>query len=146
MSNAIIWMDARGAPFVKKIVDGAFKVEGYAPGKLFKWLQLTSCVPGLAGKDSIAHILYLKHTHPDVYQQTYKFLEPVDYIGLRLTCQMAASYNSVILHWMTDNRHINDISYDDTLIKSSSIDPAKLSALKPTNSILGQLLPNVARE
>ena len=146
LTNAIIWMDARGAPFVKKIVDGAIKVEGYAPGKLFKWLQLTGGVPGLAGKDPIAHILYLKHAHPDIYQHTYKFLEPVDYIGLRLTGQMSASYNSIILHWMTDNRRINDIPYDDTLIKISTIDHAKLPALKPVNSILGKLSTKIARE
>ena len=146
LTNAIIWMDARGAPFIKQIVEGVVKVEGYAPGKLFKWLQLTGGVPGLAGKDSIAHILYLKHAHPDIYQRTYKFLEPVDYIGLRLTGQMAASYNSIVLYWLTDNRNINEIPYDEALIKISTVDRAKLPALKPANSILGQLLPGIARE
>ena len=146
LANAIIWMDARGAPFIKKIVEGAVKVEGYAPGKLFKWLQLTGGVPGLAGKDSLAHILYLKRAHPEIYQRTHKFLEPVDYIGLRLTGQMSASYNSIVLHWMTDNRHINDIPYNDALVRISTIDRAKLPALKPANSILGQLLPDIAQE
>ena len=146
LANAIIWMDARGAPFVKQVVDGMVKVEGYAPGKLFKWLQLTGGVPGLAGKDSIAHILYLKNSHPDIYKRTHKFLEPVDYIGLRLTGQMAASYNSIVLHWLTDNRRINKIPYDDFLVKLSTIDPTKLPALKPVNSVLGQLLPDIARE
>lgn len=146
LSNAIIWMDARGAPFIKQISKGALNVEGYAPGKLYKWLHLTGGVPGLAGKDSIAHILYLKHTHPDIYQCTYKFLEPVDYIGLRLTGQMAGSYNSIILHWLTDNRNINGITYNDSLIKISTVEPAKLPALKPANSILGQLQPDIARE
>ena len=93
--NAIIWMDARGAPFVQQIAEGIVNIEGYAPKKLFKWLQLTGGVPAHAGKDSIAHILYLKHEQPDIYQRTYKFLEPVDYIGLRLTGQMAASFNSI---------------------------------------------------
>ena len=32
LSNAIIWMDALGVPFVQKIVDGALKVEEYALG------------------------------------------------------------------------------------------------------------------
>ena len=51
-----------------------------------------------------------------------------------------------MLHWLTDNRNINDIPYDNYLIKSSTIDRAKLPALKPANSILGPLLPEVARE
>jgi len=146
LSNAVIWMDSRGAPFIKKMVDGAVKLEGYAPGKLFKWIQLTGGIPGLAGKDPTAHILYLKHAHPDIYQRTHKFLEPVDYLGLLLTGQMAATYNSIILYWVTDNRRINDISYNDSLIKASAIDRAKLPALKPVNSILGPVLPEIARE
>jgi len=146
LHNAIIWMDSRGAPLIKQMVAGALNLEGYAPAKLFKWLQLTGGVPGLAGKDSIAHILYLKHTHPEVYQRTHMFLEPVDYIGLRLTGRMAASFNSIVLHWLTDNRNINNIPYNEAIIKTSKIDRAKLPALKPANSILGPLLADVASE
>jgi len=146
LSNAIIWMDARGAPFIKKTVEGAINIEGYAPGKLLKWIQLTGGIPGRAGKDPIAHILYLKHVHPDIYRRTYKFLEPVDYLGLRLTSQMAASFNSTILNWVTNNRDINNIFYDKTLINFSTIDPAKLPDLKPPNSILGTLSAEIARE
>jgi xylulokinase len=146
LSNAIIWMDARGAPFIKQIAMGMINVEGYAPEKLYKWLQLTGGVPAQAGKDPIAHILYLKHEHADLYNRTYKFLEPVDYIGMRLTGQMAASYNSIVLHWLTDNRDIHNIPYNDSLITISTIDRAKLPILKPVNSVLGSLSPDIARE
>jgi xylulokinase len=146
LGNAIIWMDARGAPFIKQITEGFLNVEGYAPEKLYKWLQLTGGIPAQAGKDPIAHILYLKHEHADLYNRTYKFLEPVDYIGMRLTGQMAASFNTIVLHWLTDNRDINNIPYNDTLIRISTIDRAKLPTLKPVNSVLGYLSPDIARE
>jgi xylulokinase len=146
LSNAIVWMDARGAPFIQQICQGALNVEGYALGKLYKWLQLTGGTPARAGKDPIAHILYLKHAQPDLYRRAYKFLEPVDYLGLRLTGQMAASFNSIVLHWVTDNRNINHIPYNDGLIKISKIDRAKLPDLRPANSILGPVTREVARE
>ncbi len=146
LANAIIWMDSRGAPFVKKIANGVLKVEGYAPGKLFRWIQLTGGIPAHAGKDPVAHILYLKHAHPEIYHRVYKFLEPVDYIGLRLTGQFAASFPSITLHWLTDNRKIEDIVYDDKLVNMSTIEREKLPDLKPANSILGPLLPEIAQE
>lgn len=146
LANAIIWMDSRGAPFVKQIADGVLKVEGYAPGKLFRWIQLTAGIPAHSGKDPIAHILYLKHSHPETYQRTYKFLEPVDYIGLLLTGRMAASFPSITLHWLTDNRKIEDIDYDDKLVKVSTIERVKLPNLKPANAILGPVLPEIAKE
>jgi xylulokinase len=146
LSNAIIWMDSRGAPYINKILDGPLKIQGYALQKLLKWIQRTGGIPATAGKDPIAHILYLKHVHPEVYQCAYKFLEPVDYLGLRLTGYFAASYNSITAHWLTDNRNVTNIRYDRDLIKFTTMDPEKLPALKPTNGILGTLRVDIARE
>jgi xylulokinase len=59
---------------------------------------------------------------------------------------MAASFDSITLHWLTDNRDIRNIRYDDELIKHSTIDRAKLPDLKPSNSILGLIRPEIAHE
>jgi len=146
LANAIIWMDARGAPYIDPILGGPLKVQGYAPQKIVKWIYKTGGGPATSGKDPTAHILYLKHVHPEIYQRTYKFLEPVDYLGLRLTGHFAASYNSITMHWLTDNRNINNIQYDRDLVKLSTIDPGKLPVLKPTNAILGTLRAEIAHE
>ena len=145
IGNAVIWMDSRGAPHIRKIADGFPKVEGYGLSKILNWIRLTGGAPGNSGKDPIAHILYLKDAQPDVYQRTYKFLEPMDYIGLRLTGQFAASFNSITLHWVTDNRDIQKVTYHDGLIKLAGIDRAKLPDLKPANAILGTLRLDIAR-
>jgi xylulokinase len=130
LSNAIIWMDSRGAPYITQAMDGAFKVEGYALAKILKWIRLAGGAPGNAGKDPTAHILYFKQAHPELYQRTYKFLEPIDYIGLKLTGKFAASFNSIVLHWVTDNRNINNIFYDESLIKLAGLDRDKLPDLR----------------
>lgn len=146
LGNAVIWMDSRGEPFIRKMADGLVKVADFAIGKLFKWIQVTGGLPTSAGKDPIAHILYLKYVHPEIYQRAYKFLEPIDYIGLLLTGKFAASVNSIVLHWVTDNRNINNIKYDESLIHLSGIDRAKLPDLHPANAVLGPLLPHITKE
>jgi xylulokinase len=105
LGNAVIWMDSRGGRQVQQIAGGALNIQGYSPVKLFQWIRLTGGAPAIAGKDPIAHILYLKQTQPDIYRQAFKFLEPIDYLGLRLTGRFAASFDSISLHWMTDNRN-----------------------------------------
>jgi xylulokinase len=145
LGNAIIWMDSRGAAQISQMVGGRLTIQGYTPGKLFKWIQRTGGAPAIAGKDSIAHILHLKQNHPEQYQRTFKFLEPIDYIGLRLTGNFAASFDSIALHWLTDNRDINHVKYDDGLIRISTLDRSKLPDLQPANSTLGPLHPDVAR-
>lgn len=146
LANAVIWMDSRGAPFIQKISAGFPMVEGYALHKALNWIRLTGGAPGRAGKDPLAHILYLKETRPELYARAYKFLEPVDYIGLRLTGQFAASFNSITLHWVTDNRDIQAVKYHDGLLRLAGIEREKLPDLKPANALLGTLHPQVAHE
>ena len=146
LMNAIIWMDSRGAPHVKRMAGGAVSFEGYGIPKLMRWVRLTAGCPGNSGKDSIAHILWLKHEKPELYRQTYKFLEPKDYINLRLTGKFCASYDSITLHWVTDNRNLSKVTYDDRLLQISTLDRDKLPELKRAVDVLGNLCPQAAAE
>ncbi len=143
LGNAVIWMDSRGAPYIRQMAGGP--LSGYAPAKLLKWIRLTAGAPAIAGKDPIAHILYLKHNRPEIYRRAHKFLEPIDYIGFRLTGRMAASFDSITLHWLTDNRDISSVKYDDGLIRLAGLDRSLLPDLQPANSILGPLHADAAR-
>jgi len=146
LMNAMIWLDSRGSRYVKDISDGFIKIEGYGITKLQRWLRLTGGAPSHSGKDSLAHILYIKNELPHIYEKTYKFLEPKDYINLRLTGRFAASYDSITLHWVTDNRDIHDIGYDDTLIRMSTIDRNKLPDLRHAVDSLGLIKKEVDDE
>jgi xylulokinase len=146
LMNAIIWLDSRGSNYMHKITDGPIKVEGYSVEKLYRWIRLTGGAPSHSGKDPIAHILYIKHKLPEIYQQTYKFLEPKDYINLRFTGRFAAAFDSITLHWVTDNRDISNITYDDKLLKISSIERDKLPDLKRAVDVLGPIQDKVADE
>ena len=84
-------MDTRGGPYARDIADGWPKVAGYNAPKLARWVRLTAGAPTLSGVDGLGHVLFVKHARPDVYSRTYKFLEPMDYLNLRLTGRMAAS-------------------------------------------------------
>jgi xylulokinase len=146
LGNAIIWMDSRGGPHLLRRTRGLVNIHGFSPAKLWKWIRLTAGAPAIGGKDPIAHILFLQHEQPELYRRTHKFLEPVDYIGLRLTGCVAASFDSITLHWVTDNRDIANVHYDDGLVKLAGLDRAKFPDLQPANSILGPLRADIARQ
>lgn len=143
---ALIWMDSRGAPYLRRAVGGPLRVQGYGPRKLLRWLRLTGGAPAHSGKDPIAHILYLKHERPEIYRAAATFLEPKDYVNFLLTGRRAASFDSITLHWVTDNRDARRVRYDDELLALAGIDRAKLPELLPGDSLLGPLLPGPAAE
>ena len=144
---AIIWMDSRGASAVREKVRGAaVNIQGYAPSKLARWVRKTGAIPSLSGKDPVGHIHFLRDQRPDVYRASSVFLEPVDYLNLRLTGLPRASHDSITAHWVTDNRDINDIRYDDGLIELAGLERGKLPDLVPTGSVLGGLSVGAAEE
>ena len=146
LMNAVNWMDTRGAPHVRRIIGGWPRIQGYGLGKLLTWVRLTGGAPTHSGKDSIAHILYIKAERPDVYRATCKFLEPKDYLNLLLTGEFAASYDSINLHWLTDNRDIAHIRYDARLLSLAGIAPEKLPVLKHATEVLGVLTTDAAEQ
>jgi len=146
LMNSIIWMDSRGAEYAQKLMHGPIRVDGYGIGKALKWVRLTGGGPSPSGKDSISHILYIKNKLPEIYKKTYKFLEPKDYLNLYFTGKMVASYDSITVHWITDNRDINNVKYSDELIRITGVDKAKLPDLIPANSQLGTIKKELADE
>lgn len=144
LMNAVHWMDARGAPYTREITSGFPRVAGYGLLRLVRWLRLSGGAPTHTGADVLAHILYIKRQRPDLYQRTYKLLEPADYVNLRLTGRFAASYGTIFPYLLTDNRDNLRIDYSDSLIRLSGVDRDKLPDLVPVDAVLGPLLRQVA--
>jgi xylulokinase len=142
--DAIIWMDSRGAPYVRRVIGGPVKVQGYGVDKLARWLRATAGIPAQSGKDSLAHILWLKHEEPGTYQRAHRFLEPKDWLNAQLTGRLAASFDSIALHWVTDNRDPDRIRYDPALLRLAGIDQSRLPELLAATDILGPLSPGPA--
>jgi xylulokinase len=146
LMNAVIWLDMRGARYVAELAGGPIKIEGYNPVKLTQWIRMTGGAPALTGKDPIGHILLIRNEYPEIYRQTHKFLEPKDYINFCLTGKYAASFDSITLHWSTDNRDINNIAYSEKLLKLATLEQDMLPDLKQSIDILGPLKKEIANE
>jgi len=147
LGNAIIWMDSRGAPYLGDITaSGPVRVDGFGPVRVRRWVSSTGGAPSGAGKDPIAHILYLRHEEPERYAAAAMFLEPKDYINLRLTGRAVASYDSIALHWITDNRDPDAVDYDDTLLDYVGLTRDRVPPLVHATEIIGGLSPAAAAE
>jgi xylulokinase len=143
---AIIWMDSRGNRVVGKQMAGRLNAFGYDIRKLQRWIRLTGGAPSHSGKDPTAHILWIRDNEPDVYRATHKFLEPVDWLNHRLTGTFAASFDSIVVHWVTDNRAVDRVHYDEGLLHMAGLDRSKLPDLVPSATVMGTLHPDAARQ
>ncbi len=147
LMNSIIWMDTRGSKYIAEVYKSIFQVSGYPLFKILKLLKITGGAPGFSGKDPTAHILLIKNEFPEIYEKTYMFLEPQDFINLKLTGKFATTPGTVHLHWLTDIRDINNVHYSKKLFKMFKLDPEKFpKELKNSTDVLGPLKKEVADE
>jgi xylulokinase len=147
LHRAMSWIDMRGAEVIRRRAGNRmFSVSGYDPVKLLHWINRTGGAPALSGKDPAGHMAFIQETWPAIYDRTYKFLNTLDYMNLRLTGRFVATVDSILTSWVTDNRNADNIHYDRKLIAQSGIDPEKLPEIVRCTDVLGPLCSSAAEE
>ena len=144
IGNAILWMDMRGARHLQKQLNGWINMGGAGLSKIFRFVRLTGGMPSMTGKDPAAHMLLIRDAMPDIYARTYKFLNVLDYMNLRLTGEFVATYDSILTSWVTDNRDPDKIRYDASLTRALGIDREKLPEIVPCTKVIGDLRSEIA--
>ena len=97
----------------------------------------------MTGKDPAGHMLFIRDTQPELYARTYKFLNVLDYLNLRLTGRFVATFDSILTSWVTDNRDPDSVHYNTGLISTLGLDPAKLPELVTCSEVIGTLKKDV---
>ncbi len=140
----VMWTDTAGEPHSRAVVAGP--VQGYRPVALATWIRHSGGVPSTSGADPIGHMLHLEHDRPEVAARARWYLEPVDYLTMRFTGTAAATHMSMTAAWLTDNRHLERLQYDEVLVRRAGVDAAKLPPLVATGSVVGTVSPEVAAD
>jgi xylulokinase len=144
LMNCILWMDMRGAGPLRRQFRGMVNVNGASLPRVARWIRLTGGMPSMTGKDPAGHMLLVRDRFPEVYERTYRFLNVLDYMNLRLTGRFVATHDSILTSWVTDNRAVDRIRYHPALLRGCGIDRDKLPEIVPCTTVLGPLLPEVA--
>jgi len=146
LMRSMIWMDSRAAPQAKKTMGGGLiKVSGYNLFSLIRFLRITGGGPGLAGKDVIPRILWVKENMPDIYRETHKFLDSNGFMIYKATGKKAISRFDAHLTWLMDTRP-GKYNWSKTILKKYGIDKEKLPEIKMSADIAGRLTKEAAEE
>jgi len=146
LMKSMIWMDARAAPQAKKTMGGGLvKVSGYNLFSLIRFLRITGGGPGLAGKDVIPRVLWVKENMPDIYRETHKFLDSNGFMIYKATGKEVISRFDAHLTWLMDTRPGNH-NWSKTILKKYGIHKEKLPEIKLSTDVAGKLTKEAAHE
>lgn len=143
--NMVLWVDRRGATARLKQLPGYPRFSGDLL-RLPAWVYRHGLAPIGTGDDSLAKMRWIKHARPEIYERTATFLEPMDFVALRLTGRAAANQCTALMLLTVNNRRINQTQHDPVLVRYSGIDAAKLPDILPLDAEVGTLLPAVAAD
>ena len=142
VAECLMWSDTRGAEHSGAAFGGP--VAGYSARALATWLRRSGGIPSPTGADPVAHMLHLDRDRPEVAAAARWYLEPVDYLTMRFTGVAAATSMSMTAAWLTDNRDLEVLAYDPTLVRLAGVNPDRLPPLVASGSVVGTVLPEVA--
>lgn len=132
LTNAISWLDTRAKEQTKKLVERyGFRDVFYYAGKR---ANATYTLPKL---------LWFKEHCPDLYEKTYKFLLPLDFLHYKLCGKFYTD------HTIASGTMYYDISkqtWAEDILKDFSLDSHKLPDIVWSGTPLGRILPELADE
>ncbi len=128
----ISWVDARANQQSKKIMNRFL-------GK-FVFKKITGIE--LSGKDVIPKLLWLKEKLPEVYNNTYKFLDVNGYLKYKCTNKMVAEWSGACSYGF----NLDKKDWERTFFKIAGIDTGKLPDLIRSTDLVGTLSKKSARE
>jgi xylulokinase len=144
VGDCMLWLDQRGRHLAGRQIGGRLEVSGYRPKAVLEWVRRAGGAPNPEGNDPMGHRLWIQFQEPEVYRRTATFLEPIDFINMKLTGRAAGSQATMILSWLTDNRELDRTAYDPELVALAGADPKRLPELLPIRSVVGGVLADVA--
>jgi len=137
LMNVLMWLDHRGRPYNRALLDDHSYV---------RWIELHGLIPLPSGNDGLGHVGFVKHERPEIYAKADAFLEPMDYVNLKLTGVVAATQSTAFPFMLIDNNQLGRLDYCTELVERSGIDVDKMPPLVPFDTILGPLTPSAAED
>ena len=135
-ANLKLYLDHRGT-------DHCFAIMERHPESLELFIDHHG-IPPVGGGLSLSHLLHFQLDRPDVHAATSAYLEPMDFVNLRLTGRVAATQCTMLTVQVCDNRSIGGVEYDPDLVRLAGLDADRLPPLVPIDAALGTPLPEIA--
>jgi xylulokinase len=101
---AMVWMDKRSAPVIRRRMGGFPKVAGYGAGFLARSIRLANGAPSHNGMDPPGKMRWVLETEPELAARSRHFLDVKDWLILRATGRAVTTADSANLTWLMDSR------------------------------------------
>ena len=132
LRSALIWADTRALPQAARLIEqvgmeNAYRITGHRASSSY----------------TAAKIMWLRDNQPEIFAQTYKFVQPKDFIVARLTGVFATDFSDASGTNLFD---LQTWDWSETMLQAAGLERSILPELHAASDVIGGLLPGVADE
>lgn len=135
-------MDTRASKQFHEMFCRGVTVSGFNARKLGKFLKATMAAP-VSAKDTVYRYLWVKENEPEIFRETYKWLDTKEYLNARATGRMQASRDDAYVTFLYDPRRG---VWREDLCRLLGVLPEHLPDIGHSTDIVGELLPEAAED
>jgi len=139
---AMSCMDTRAAKQFETYMGTGLRVEGLNVSKLLRFVRITGAA-SLSAKDSIWRYHWVHDNEPEIFKQTYKWLDAKEYLTFRATGKTLASRDDA---YATFLYNVRKGCWSEELCRMLDIRMEHLPELCNSSDMVGELLPGPAEE
>ena len=89
-------------------------------------------------------LLLFRDLYPDIFKQTHKFINILDYINCRLTGRLVSTPDSDLTEWIKDSRNLVYEVFSQDLMRDRGFNEEKANEIVPNTAVIGELKQDVA--
>jgi len=124
---------------VRRLAHRRMAISGYDPWKLMRWVRRTGARRRCRAATRSGTSTGCEPNARTFFRAADRFLEPVDWLGLKLSGRVATTGPTATLHWVTDTRDAAGVRYDDDLLRCAGLRREQPVPLLDANAVLGPL-------
>lgn len=95
----------------------------------------------LSASYPVTKIMWIKENEPEVYRNTWRFINAKDFVAARLTGNVVSDYSDASAMALLD---IRSLEWSSEIIQASDVDPDKLPPLVESTAVVGEVRREVA--
>jgi len=142
---ALVWLDKRSAPVIRRKMGGPPRVLGYGLPFLFRSIRLANGAPSHTGMDPPGKMLWIAETEPGVMADTAHFLDVKDWLIQRATGQVTTTADSANLTWLMDTRRGRE-GWSPALARHYGLSLDRMPPIVDGAAVAGRLTDDAAED
>ncbi len=143
LMNCMIWSDTRASKQTLKLWADVRKMTSILRHirRVLNFLKITGAGP--MTRDMYSKIMWIKEERPNIYEQTYKFMDVIDWLILKSTGEYITPVDYAGVTFIMD---VHKFKWSEKVAVYGDLDLDKLNEIRKCTDVIGELTSDAAQK